>query len=187
MNGENEGVAAWERMLNESRNNCRTKIAEAEANVSELHRAIWPRRPRGQMPHDQRKAMQSHISVIDYCDIVRVHREHNNRVRDLWEEQLATVNLPGNFDDVPVSLSTLDDKWEHMLIKTKKADRDELHGKSESYDVKMLLLPVSPARKCYRQLNQITEQLGYAGSPQHKTEVFGWLDEDEAETETTES
>lgn len=153
---------SWLTTLSEARKNCRLQIGEAAQQVDDPHKALWPPTVNRRNQAHQKLKM-AHVSTIDYADQVRpyaIAADEDDREHELWHETIETVELPSA--DRPVSLATLPKYWESAFEKVAEQQKDELRGQTTSYQQYRLLLPVQIARQCYRQLNEIVVELGFA-------------------------
>lgn len=148
----------WVTTLHESRTNCREKVAEAMVSVPEPTKVLWPVRQRSQMTGAQKAAIEGHVSVIDFADQVLPYRGERGLDEEIWEKELVEVE---RLEGLTVSLDTLDE-WEFQFMVNEKRTEDELYGESVEKERYRVLLPVTGMRACYRQLNKITKELGFA-------------------------
>lgn len=184
MSTESEATArteeSWLSTLSEARKNCRLRVGEAAQAVDDPYRAHWPPRARSNTPHA--KVKKAHLATIDYCDQVRPYvtaADEDDKEHELWEEQLGTVDVNGS--EIEVSLAAIEDLWESKFIHFTSKEQDELKGKKQEQTKLRLLLPVQVARQCYRQLNDIVVELGFAPEApggEQRTEITDELMED---------
>ncbi len=149
----------WLSTLNEARVNCREKVATAMVSVPNPDKALWPVRSRRQMTEAHEAAMQAHVSVIDYADQLTPYQDERGVDEEMWQETLATASVAG--DELEISLSNLQE-WEFEFYQNRVERDDELYGETEDVEQYRVLIPVSGMRACYRQLNQLTKELGFA-------------------------
>lgn len=153
---------SWLTTLSEARKNCRLQIGEAAQQVDDPYRALWP--PQVSRRNEaHRKLKMAHISTIDYADQVRPYAlavDEDDREHELWHERIGVVDLPTGQHEV--SLATLPEKWESAFESVTESEEDELRGETTTMRRFRLLLPVQTARECYRQLNEIVVELGFA-------------------------
>lgn len=159
---QSEAHQSWLTTLSDARKNCRLQIGEAAQTVDDPHRAVWPlQMSRRNTAHKQVK--MAHIATIDYADQVRPYAlaaDDDSKELELWRESLEAVDVRGR--ERSLTLGTLDKKWESAFIDVKEAHQDELQGDVMTQTKYRLLLPVQAARLCYRQLNEIVVELGFA-------------------------
>ncbi|WP_435551962.1 hypothetical protein [Natrinema sp. CGMCC1.2065] len=150
----------WLSVLNEARSNCRRKVADAMVSVPDPNKVLWRVSSRNRMTEAQEAAMEAHVAVIDYHDQLIPYRKEDGVDEELWTETLATVAISEE-KALEVTLDDLD-AWEFEFFENEIERDDELYGETSDVEQYRVLLPVSGMRACYRQLNQITKDLGFA-------------------------
>lgn len=148
----------WLSTLHQSRVNCREKVADAMVDVPEPDKMFWPIVGQARMTESQRSAMEAHVAVIDFADQVVPYKDESGVDESLWTETLETVT---QFEGRDITLESLDE-WEFLFYTNEVERTDELHGNKVEQDRYRVLLPVTGMRACYKQLNRITKDLGFA-------------------------
>jgi len=150
----------WLTVLNEARSNCRRKVADAMVSVPNPDKVLWRVTSRRQMTEAHEAAMEAHVAVIDYHDQLIPYQDERGVDEDLWTETLEQASISEN-DVLEISLANLH-SWEFEFYQNRVERDDELYGETKDVEQYRVLLPVTGMRACYRQLNQITKDLGFA-------------------------
>lgn len=150
----------WLSVLNEARSNCRQKVATGMVSVEDPDKVLWRVKSRKSMTEAHEAAMEAHVAVIDYHDQLKPYKDENGLDDELWTETLDTVVLTEDAQ-LKISLDSLE-SWEFRFYENRIEKEDELLGETSDIVKYRVLLPVTGMRACYRQLNQITKDLGFA-------------------------
>ena len=150
----------WLTVLNEARSNCRQKVATAMVSVPNPEKVLWRVSSRRQMSEAHEAAMEAHVAVIDYHDQLIPYQDERGVDEELWTETLGKTAVSED-EVLEISLANLQG-WEFEFYENRVERDDELYGETNDVEQYRVLLPVSGMRACYRQLNQITKDLGFA-------------------------
>lgn len=153
---EDESKTAEQR-VQDAWDTARYYLSTAAAAGVDPRRAVWPvsKEPTG----NHAAALSAHTSIIQYRDELHIYRDERNDVRELWDEEIATVPAAG--DDHSVSLSSLQE-WSSRYVTQTREEISSVHGKQEKEESYRMLLPLPVSQEVYRKLCDIAFLLGLA-------------------------
>lgn len=161
----------WITTLSDARKNCREALARGSVYIGDPERALWPVEPANRMSKSHQVAAQIHAAVLDYHEHVEPFNYEllsgrdgigkSNSSSNLWSETLHTVKLAEG-ETRRIRLGKLQDKWADKQESVSITIDEGAYGTRTEEIPKRLLMPLSGARKCYRQLNRCVESLNLA-------------------------
>lgn len=164
----------WIATLSDARKNCREALARGSVYIGDPERALWPVVSANQMSKAHQVAAQIHAAVLDYHEHVEPFQHElmsgrggigdtDDRGATLWSERLHTVAITDEDDGTQhIRLGKLQEQWADHQVQISMTVNEGAYGQRQVSKPRRLLLPLSGARKCYRQLNRCVESLNLA-------------------------
>jgi len=164
---EAEGQSGHQAIIDDSWLRCREFIRRAEAVDMDPTQVLWP----VQDPHPYyQRALKAHAATIQFRDDIYAYRNENvtEDISELWQENVHTIAISEDKDNVAVSLKNLDD-WAHNHYTEQRTEVSLIDGKQTVTDKYRVLLPVASCRRLYRQMQDILRELGFTAATKDHT------------------